>query len=48
MKKYILPAIMICLNLGQAIVMIKSGKVINGIYWIAAATLNATVAMMGE
>lgn len=48
MKKYILPAIMISLNLGQAVVMAAHGKPVNMVYWIAAATLNATVAMMGE
>lgn len=48
MSKYIFPVIMICLNLGQAIVMAVHSKLINSVYWIAAAVLNVTVAMMGE
>ena len=48
MKKYILPAVMICLNLGQAVVMLTEHKPVNMIYWLAAAMLNASVAIMGK
>ena len=48
MSKYIFPIIMICPNLGQAIVMAVHSKPINSVYWIAAAVLNITVTMMGE
>lgn len=46
MKKYILPSVMICLNLGQAVIMLTEKKYINAVYWLAAATLNCTVAIM--
>lgn len=45
MSKYILPAIMISLNLGQAVVMAFKKDLVSTIYWIAAATLNLTVAI---
>ena len=48
MKKYILPAVMICLNLAQAVVILTEHKPVTMIYWLAAATLNASVAVMGK
>ena len=45
MGKYILPCIMILLNLGQAVVCIYKHDPVTALYWGAAATLNLTVAL---
>ncbi len=45
MSKYIFPAVMVCLNLGQAVVMLWRRDFISMTYWIAAAVLNVTVAI---
>ena len=45
MTKYILPAIMISLNLGQAVVMAFRKDLISTAYWFFAAGLNLTVVL---
>lgn len=45
MTKYILPAIMISLNLGQAVVMAFRKDFISTAYWLFAAGLNMTVVL---
>ena len=45
MNKYIFPAVMVCLNLGQAVVMLCHKNFVSMTYWIAAAVLNITVAI---
>ena len=45
MNKHIFPLVMICLNLGQAIVMLSRKDMVSMMYWLAAATLNVTVMM---
>ena len=45
MSKYIFPAVMVFLNLGQAVVMLWNRNYISMTYWIAAAVLNVTVAI---
>lgn len=45
MTKYILPAIMISLNLGQALVMAFKKDLISTLYWLFAAGLNLTVTL---
>ena len=45
MSKYILPAIMISLNLGQAVVMVFRKDCISTAYWLFAAGLNLTVVL---
>jgi hypothetical protein len=45
MSKYILPAIMISLNLGQSLVMAMRKDLISTLYWLFAAGLNLTVAL---
>ena len=44
MVKYIFPATMIVLNVGQCIVMLWRKDIISAVYWLAAAALNFTVA----
>ena len=44
MGKYILPIIMICLNLGQALVCLVRHDFWSVLYWFAAASLNLAVA----
>lgn len=45
MTKFILPAVMISINLGQAIVMAFRKDFISVAYWLFAAGLNLTVAL---
>lgn len=45
MGKYILPSVMICLNLGQAIVCLMRRDFLSVLYWAAAAMLNLSVAL---
>lgn len=40
---YIFPLIMIALDIGAAIICIHGGDPKKGIYWLAAAVLNAAV-----
>ena len=43
MKKYIVPIILILLDIGAGFVYLASGDIKKFIYWIAAAVLNITV-----
>lgn len=43
MSKYLFPIVMICLNIGQAVVMAFRKDFISVAYWVAAAILNLTV-----
>ena len=45
MGKHILPAVMISLNLGQAVVMAFRKDFISMAYWLFAAGLNWTVVL---
>ena len=45
MSKYVLPTVMIMLNLGQAIVCICKKDALSALYWGAAATLNLSVTL---
>lgn len=42
-KVYVFPAILMSLDLGAGIVYLINGDIKRFIYWIAAATLTATV-----